>query len=265
MGEIVIDALAGTDLVDSIYIVGEKSHLEKQDFRNKVSQIIQEKGDFYVNAMEAFKHAANSDDPEKQVLYLACDIPFVNSMAIGDFIRNAPPADFVFPYCVKEDFEALFPQYWWPYQVYKEGHLKFGNVGLVKPNKIKNKQLFDIFHNMRKVAVSDRRFEEYANVPRILGQALRLGGIEGLEMAIREFHLKYVAPRLGSEDAAADRLSIDRIAHLFSRVLMCDGRAVKTCYPELCFDIDNETTDLKYSVDNYQAIKERINLRRARA
>lgn len=261
VGNIVVKAFEESDLTSSIYIIGNKTELEKEVSGRKVRKIIQQKGEFYLNALEAFHHTDHSEHPDKKVLYASCDIPFLNPQAIDDLVSTAPDVDFLLPYCPKEDFEKLFPHYRWPYQVYKEGEAKFGNVALVKPNKIKNKQLFSLFHDVRKMAVSDHRMEEFMNIPRAAFHALRLFGFEGFEIVLREVYLKYMATPLQLKTNAARRLSLDRIGQLLSRILECELRGVRTYYPELCFDIDNETTDLPYVVKNYEAITKIIQSR----
>lgn len=258
LGNIVVSALAEADVIDSIYISGNKSELEKIIFNRKVCRIIQEKGSFFVNALDAFYHTPNSNHLEKKVLYLACDIPFLNARAIEDFISNAPDADFVYPFCLKEDFEELFPRFKWPYLVSKEGQVKFGNIALVKPNKIKKKKLISRLFRLRKVAVSDRRIEEFANIPRVVIQAFKLCGVEGLEIVTRAVYLKYVATPLGFSSKVSEYLSLDRVAEAYSKILECDVRAKRTRFPEICFDIDNEKRELRYTVQNYKAIMAKI-------
>jgi len=258
LGQIVINASAESDIISSIYISGDKSELKEIPFHEKVCKIIQEKGNFYANAIDAFRYTTNCDDLEKKVLYIACDIPFLNSKSIEDFISNAPEADLVYPYCLKEDFEKLFPQFKWPYQVSKEGQTKWGNIVLVKPNKVINKRMINKLFKVRKIAVSDRRIEEFANIPRVVFIALKLFGIEGLEIVVRAAYLKYFATPLKIKTKAAHHLSLDRIAKFYSKILGCDVKTVRTRFPELCFDIDNEAKELKYSIQNYEAIKQRI-------
>ena len=261
IGNTVIEALSETSVIDAIYVIGNKSELKKAVLDAKVRRIIQERGGYYANALEAFTHTQNSDSVEKQVLYSACDIPFLTARAVEDFISRAPDADFILPYCLREDFEALFPGYRWPYLVFKEGEVKFGNIALVKPNRIANRMLFDQFFGLRKVAVSDRRKEEMLNVPRVLMKALTLKGLEGLEIVTREVYLKYIAKPLGLGIATARYLPLGRIADVFSAILGCEVKGVRTRYPEICYDIDNERKDLKYAVENYEVIRKRIDSR----
>ena len=258
LGDIVVNASVEANVIKSIFISGDKSELKDISITGKKCQIVQEQGSFYANALNAFHYTSNSDQFEKQVLYIACDIPFLNPRAIEDFVSNAPDADFVYPYCVKEDFEELFPQFKWPYFVSKEGQVKFGNLALVKPNKILNKELINRFFKLRKVAVSDHRIEEFANIPRVAIHALMLCGFEGLMIVLRAAFLKYIATPLNFKTDIAKYLSLDRIAEFYSELLECDVRATRTRFPELCFDIDNERKELKYSTENYSAILERI-------
>ena len=154
--------------------------------------------------------------------------------------------------------EQLFPRFKWPYLVSKEGQVKFGNIALVKPNKIKKKKLISRLFRLRKVAVSDHRVEEFANIPRVVIQAFKLCGVEGLEIVTRAVYLKYVATPLGLSSKVSEYLSLDRVSEAYSKILECDVRSKRTRFPEICFDIDNEKRELRYTVQNYKAIMAKI-------
>lgn len=261
LGNLVVDALTKSSVIKSIYIIGNKSELEKIVSGEKVRKIIQEKGSFFANAIGAFHHLDDSDHPDKQVLYVSCDIPFLTPTAIDECVRNAPQADFIMPYCLKEDFKTLFPKFEWPFLICREGEIKLGNIALAKPNKVKNKKLFDRFFDLRKVSLSKDRIEELVNIPPIVFEALRLSGKEGVEIVSREFYMRYVTGPLGIKTGLSAYPSIEKVCKIFSKMLRCTALGVRTRYPELCFDIDNETVELKYVQKNYDQIMKRIHSR----
>jgi len=88
LGNLVVDALTKSRVIESIYIIENKPELEKIVTDLKVRQIIQEKGGIYSNAIIAFNYTKNSDSPDKQVLYSAWDLLFLNPIAIENFISN---------------------------------------------------------------------------------------------------------------------------------------------------------------------------------
>lgn len=261
LGNIVVDALSKSSLIDSIYIIGNKPELEKIVSVTKECQIIQEKGSFFTNAIEAFNHTKNSENLEKRVLYSHCDVPFLNTTAIEDFILNAPDADLIVPYCLKEDFENLFIGFEWPYLMFREGQIKLGNVALAKPNKVKNKRLVDKFFNLRKVAVSEHKEEEIASIFRVIVETIRICGVRGLEIVAREAYLKYIAVPFKFSTNIVKYLSLDRIGEIFSSIFCGEVKGVRTRFPEMCFDIDNESKELEYTIKNYNQIIQRINSR----
>ncbi|MFQ6616735.1 MAG: hypothetical protein ACE5HZ_08255, partial [Fidelibacterota bacterium] len=256
-----IDVLEKSPGVGIIYAVGKRSELEKVIPPGKVEKIIQETGGFYENAIDTFYHLPDSSDKEKRALFLACDTPFLSVEGLEDLIAHAPDVDFVLPFCTQETFESLFPGFSWPYLLYGEGPLKFGNMALVKPNRIRNKQLLGMFFGLRKVAVSGNRLEEFLTIPRIARAAVKLRGKEGLEIAAREIYAKYVAAPLGIRTRVTDYLSVTRLSGVFSGLLDCRVAGYRTRYPELCFDVDKEETDLAYALENYDTILDRIRSR----
>ncbi|MFQ6676307.1 MAG: NTP transferase domain-containing protein [Fidelibacterota bacterium] len=258
MGIGVIQVLTQTPSLRDIYVVGNRSELAKTIPSGQVRKIIEEKGGIYRSALTAFQHIPGSAGADTRVLILACDTPFLSSRGLEDFISRSPDADLVMPFCNRKTFESLFPGFRWPYLIYKEGPLKFGNMILARPNRIGNRDLLGKFFSLRKLAVSGSRWEEYLTLPRVTVAALKLRGAEGVEIAAREIYVKYIATPLGIRTRMPRFLSVNRLTSVFSKVLDCQVEGYQTPCPELCFDIDKEETDLRYALDHYDAIMKKM-------
>lgn len=263
-GKFVLDALENAYSVERINIIGPRKILEERVISlKKPFKIIQQVGSLYDNAFEAFKNSENYNELEKQLLYVSCDSPFLTSEAIDDFIETAPNADFIQPYYLKEEVEELFPGFYWPYTICKEGEIKMGNMALVKPNKIKNKRRVNIGLNMRKIATLNF-VEEIENFGNVFLEALNLKGGEGFEIVTKAAFLRYVArpfnlPAKIKENIAKD-LSLDRISGIFSELIGGKVKYVRSKYPEGFFDIDSKK-ESKYASENYGMILARIHSR----
>ena len=104
----VVEALAESDYVNNIYIVGEKDKLNKTGFSRGKEKIkfVDDKSSFVDNLVEG-GNASQSD----KILFSTSDIPLITSKDVSDFIRECSHRKndhFYLAYYPKEDYEKKF-------------------------------------------------------------------------------------------------------------------------------------------------------------
>ncbi len=105
----VVEALAESDYINNIYIVGEEDKLNKIDFSvEKEIKIVNGTGKY----LDDFVNGGNASETEK-ILYSTCDIPLIEKVHIDGFIEDCAEkgeADLYLPYCIEEEDKRKFPE-----------------------------------------------------------------------------------------------------------------------------------------------------------
>lgn len=202
MIEYVIEALKSSECIDKIIVAGPREQLFDK-LSNKVDGIVDTNSSIMDNLMAGVKHLGSREN----LLVCTCDIPFITSEAINDFIQSAQDsgADLCYPIIEKRVNIRRFPDAQRTYVRIKEGTFTGGNLFYVNPLAIEKG-----YH----LAV---RFLKNRKRP--------------LEMA-RIIGLSFLAQLL------IGRLSLDRIERKFSTILDIKAKAIISSYAEIGNDID---------------------------
>lgn len=103
----VVEALAESDYVNNIYIVGEENKLNKINFsRGKEIRFVDDKRSFVDNLIEG-----GNKSKSRKILYSTSDIPLITSKDVNNFIRECSHkknSHFCLAYYLKEDYEKNF-------------------------------------------------------------------------------------------------------------------------------------------------------------
>ena len=103
----VVKALAESDYVNNIYIVGEEDKLNKINFsRGKKIRFVDDQDSFVDNLIEG-----GNKSKSKKILYSTSDIPLITNEDVNNFIRECSHrkhGHFYLTYYLKEDYEKNF-------------------------------------------------------------------------------------------------------------------------------------------------------------
>ena len=104
----VVEALAESDYVNNIYIVGEEDKLNKINFSRGKEKIrfVDDQGSFVDNLIEG-----GNKSKSKKILYSTSDIPLITNEDVNNFIRECSHREdshFYLAYYLKEDYEKSF-------------------------------------------------------------------------------------------------------------------------------------------------------------
>jgi hypothetical protein len=188
MSDYVQAALEQTQGIDKVVVLGQHAKLID-------------------NVAEALLQAENKND---YMLLATCDIPFLTSEAVTDFIQqSATGADLYYPIVEKTDQERRFPGIPRTYVSLKEGTFTGGNLFLLRPDKVL--PLLDRFE----------RLLELRKSPLSLSYEL------GMLFVVKLLFLKI-----------AGTLSIDKLEKRVEEMFQIRVKAVISHYPEIANDID---------------------------
>jgi molybdopterin-guanine dinucleotide biosynthesis protein A len=138
MFEYVLQALAGVEAIDEQIIVGPsniESWVKQQG--NKRLRVIHARERLMENVLLGVEQAEHEDE---LILLTTCDIPFLTTEAVNDFLERCEmdaSVDFYYPIIRKEDTERVFPGMKRTYVRLREGVFTGGNLFLVRPAVIK--------------------------------------------------------------------------------------------------------------------------------
>ncbi|WP_018131781.1 NTP transferase domain-containing protein [Effusibacillus pohliae] len=196
MIDYVVEALAGASGIDNIIIV-------------------QEQGRLIDGVATALKQ---SPDPSEYLLIVTCDVPFLTSQAVEDFLdRCRSDADLYYPIVDKRVHEQRFPGVRRTFVKLKDGTFTGGNLFLVKPAKL---------------------------LP-LLERVERLLELRKSPLALSaELGLRFVFSLLFSK--LTGMLTIERLESRVAELFQIDARAVISPYPEIANDIDRPD-DLRWA------------------
>jgi GTP:adenosylcobinamide-phosphate guanylyltransferase len=200
----VVDALKSSPSIGTVVVVGPSKEL-KEILSAEGITCIEQGSDLMENLVLALKQVEG-----EKVLVVACDIPFLTSIAVEDFLARCleREADFYYPIVRKEDNEAKFPGVKRTYVKLREGVFTGGNLFLLSPVIFEGKEDFG------------RRVMALRKNP------LKLAKLLGLGFALN-FLLK--------------RLSLSEVEKKVWEVFNLKGSAVISPYPEISVDIDRKS------------------------
>ncbi len=203
MVEYVIEALRSAKSIDKILYAGDIEILSS--IKMRVDYSISDAGELFLNFMNALEFFKD----ESQVLIVTSDIPLIKGYMIDEFLSRCDrSAIFCYSFVRKEDSEKLFPKAHRTYVKLKEGAFTGGNIMLVNPPFIlKNREIIQRVISNRKNPF---------NLAKLIGLAIILRYITG-------------------------SLDIPTLEAKSSRILGGKTQAVLMEYPEIGFDVDNQT------------------------
>lgn len=203
MVEYVLRAVRDAKSVDKILYVGDLDVLS--DIKTRVDFYIPDAGDLFsnlMNALEFFKE-------EAQILIVTSDIPLIKGYMIDEFLSKCDrSAVFCYSFVKKEDSERIFPKAHRTYVKLREGQFTGGNIMLISPSHIlKHKKLIERIIGSRKNPL---------NLARLIGWTTIIKYIIG-------------------------KLDIPTIEAKASNILGGKTQAILMKYPEVSFDVDNQS------------------------
>jgi GTP:adenosylcobinamide-phosphate guanylyltransferase len=138
MIDYVLQALAGVSDIEELIVVGPEN----------IESWVKLQGKRRLRAVQAREHlienvllgVEQAGDDEEPILLTTCDIPFLTTEAVADFLQRCSleeAADFYYPIIRKEDTERQFPGMKRTYVKLREGAFTGGNLFLVRPSVVK--------------------------------------------------------------------------------------------------------------------------------
>ncbi|MDF2523240.1 MAG: molybdopterin-guanine dinucleotide biosynthesis protein MobA [Clostridiales bacterium] len=210
MIEYVIEALKGTRNVEKIVVIGPEG-LMGQQLEKLVNKVIDSRGSIMENVMAGVQFLG----AEEGLLICSCDIPFITSEAINDFIIQAKKseADLCYPIVERMINLEKFPEAVRTYVKLSEGTFTGGNLFFVNSKAVEKG--FDLGNHL----ISARK------------KPVKMAGILGFGFLFR---------------LLIGKLTIDRIEKKFSEILNIKAKAVISTYAEIGNDID-KPSDVLYA------------------
>lgn len=202
MVDYVIEALKKSGYVDKIIVTGSAGEL----------RILQDRGvdaviDCNGTIMQSLLQGAGSLNADKKLLVCSCDIPFITSEAVRDFIEKAmeTKADICYPVVEKNKNEEKFPGVRRTYVRIKDGTFTGGNIFYIDPKVLE-----------KGIGLAEKLLEARKN-------PFKMAGILGLGF-LTQF--------------LTGTLTLEKIEKKFSALIQLKGKAIITQYPEIGNDID---------------------------
>ena len=202
MIDYVIEALKNIEGVKRIVVVGPRQQLISS-LTNDGVEVLDSSGGIMENLRAGVVHLATGES----LLVCSCDIPFITSEAINDFISQARDikADLCYPIIEKSVNEKKFPEARRTYVKIREGTFTGGNIFYVNPEAVERG--FDL---------ADRLLKERKK-PMKMAWILGPGFLCRLALGI---------------------LSVDNIEKKVSKLLNIKAKAVISRYAEIGNDVD---------------------------
>lgn len=169
--------------------------------------VIDEQASMIENVTQGLKMAQN---PEDYMLFATCDIPFLTSEAVDDFLQRCQPgADLYYPIVEKNVQEQRFPGIKRTYVKLKEGTYTGGNLILLRPSVV--------------IPVLSRveRILELRKSPLALSAEL------GFSFVVRVWLSKLTGT-----------LTIEKLEKRVENLFQIKAKAVISTFPEIANDID---------------------------
>lgn len=202
--EKVLGEFKKSKLVNKIFIVGSESI--KNNISNQLyDYFIYEGNNIIDNLDKIFSH--EKINLEKKVLISACDLPFITTSAINNFINFAinNNAVAIYPVVEKNNYEKVFKNTKRTWFNCKDGTYTGSNFIVIKPKVfLKNKSLINEIINNRK-------------------NPLKLAQIFGISFVLK-YQLGYITP--------------SDVVNMASSLIKMPCATLISNFPEIAFDID---------------------------
>ncbi|MGC8666642.1 MAG: nucleotidyltransferase family protein [Chthonomonadales bacterium] len=200
----VVEALAAASHVSTVVVIGDLP-------ADRRYRLLPDAGSLVENVYAGLREVGDSS----YALVATCDIPFLTSEAVDDFIRKAAAtqADFVYPVVNMRLCRQRFPAIRRTSVLLREGEFTGGNMVLVNTRVMASqRERIQVAYNLRKS-------------PARLAMVLGFGTVALFALT--------VLLRRGF-------LSIPRLEEAVSRMMGCTARAVVVPHAEIATDIDTE-------------------------
>jgi GTP:adenosylcobinamide-phosphate guanylyltransferase len=198
----VAEALAKSQLVQRIFIIGPAIELSRCDFPEN-STIVQGGQ----SLQETIKLGMSAVNQEEKVLVVTCDIPLLTEPAIKHFLESCQrvDADLYYPVIEKKISERDYPGNKRTYVKFKEGLFTGGNIFLVNPRIVPSglQQANYLFENRK--------------------NPLKLCQFLGITFVLRFFF---------------GQLSLQAVAERASKLLQIRGAVIQSPFAEVGMDVD---------------------------
>ena len=224
----VVDACKDSEYIEKIFVVGNKSRLERQ---LKDCSIIENSDSIVRNAQKGY-YESNS---EWDAVFLGCDIPLIKKGHIDEFISDCLIYDNgLFVSVVEQKYLTGYEMQNRRYFSLKEGNYRWGNIFLGNPEKLdlnKLNRIIDMLYKNRK----------------LLSPAVRGNLIRDLrkEIPFMEIFSKLMRYFVTSSFLKSKKLSINEIEKMAVDYLNIDLKMIETKHYEPSLDIDSQE-DLDY-------------------
>lgn len=187
MLDYVTEALKGSASIDQVVVIKRERMIESVE--------------------QALRQA---EDPDEHLLLVSCDVPFLTTEAVEDFLsRCGSEADLYYPIVEKQVQERRFPGIRRTYVKLKEGTFTGGNLLLVKPAK-----LLPLLERVEKIL-------------KLRKNPLALSAELGISFVVRLLFAKW-----------AGLLTISKLENRVAELFRIEARAVISPYAEIANDID---------------------------
>jgi len=234
----VLNALYNSKYVnqDKIAIIGPKQKLEKIIDNQKIL-FLQEEKTLIENAKKSYDNLSINKEP---TFFITCDLPFINTKAIDDFISqcNKYKADFYFPLInvknIPEKIEELKKSM--KFHLKGKGNYRTANMSLFDGKKIKDRTLLEdqinrVFENRRTTSCYER-LKLYASI-------------------LKPYWWEII------KHSGLRCLTKENVSSAIKRELGINLQLIETQYPETAVDIDYQK-DYEIIKEYYEQIKEDI-------
>lgn len=205
MIEYVIDAVKMSSKVKKVIVIGPHDKLERH-LSGKVDAVIDSRGTV-MDSLAAGIEYLNRGNTGENILICSCDMPFITTEAIDDFISRAErlDVDLCYPIVEKSLNLSKYPDMKRTYLKMKEGSFTGGNVFYMNPGILE-----------KCFVLADRLVEARKN-------PLKMARILGFTFMIR---------------LITGTLTISAVERKVHRLLGIKAKAVISAYPEIGQDID---------------------------
>lgn len=245
--DVVVECLDKSRNINKILISGDKADLGESISGHEVTQ---ERRDFFQSVV-AFM------GEEEPLFYIYSDIPFINSIAVDDFLERCDnDADLNFGLVGIEKIRKGFAGYkdYYPYTRFNDFGFRLANCALVYLSRILHSK-FEKRYNLFRNAYDIRRFDEIGSITKFIIDTgpIFLYSLLSKSMNKRDFY-KGLSHR---------ELYFNTNCREFEELLFRRSKLrvnlIKSSYPELAVDVDTKKDKewIEYFIgsERYQSLK----------
>jgi len=252
----VVEALLGASSIGLVFVVGPSQPLRKAlDGLSDEVVIVQQVGKMLANTWAAI-HASegrclsgeNGVDPERPLLFIACDLPLISPVAVDDFVARCFRAEntaqtrySMFGGVAEEAALSCYyphegkPGIKRPYVHFSQDLLRLANIYVARPRKLSHQEFLQ-------TGFSYRKAKDWRNVMLLVRSYLgRSGGWKAAWLTLR-LQITLMASRRGGGLYRWLRKgnSLERVELAIGAVLGGTIKLVTTPYGGFSLDVDDE-------------------------